>query len=91
MDVLEKDGGIIFLRKLKEGPTAESYGIHVARLAGLSPNVLERAERIMERLREREFTLTVNPIKNAVNSTLKSSKEKKRSDKPIDSTPSLFD
>ena len=58
MEVAEKDGGIVFLRRLQEGPAAESYGIHVARLAGLSPAVLERAERIMERLRERENTIT---------------------------------
>jgi DNA mismatch repair protein MutS len=47
MEVLEKDGGIVFLRRLKEGPAAESYGLHVARLAGLSPSVLERARQIM--------------------------------------------
>ncbi|MDR2922220.1 MAG: DNA mismatch repair protein MutS [Treponema sp.] len=58
MEVLEKDGGIIFLRKLREGPTAESYGIHVARLAGLSPAVLDRAEQIMDRLRERGVTVS---------------------------------
>jgi DNA mismatch repair protein MutS len=50
MEVLEKDGGIVFLRRLKEGPTAESYGLHVARLAGLSPAVLERAQQIMDQL-----------------------------------------
>jgi len=48
MEVLEKDGGIVFLRRLREGPAAESYGLHVARLAGLSPSVLERARQIME-------------------------------------------
>jgi len=51
MEVLEKDGGIIFLRRLREGPTAESYGIHVARLAGLSSAVLERATQIMGKLK----------------------------------------
>jgi len=60
MEVLEKDGGIVFLRRLKEGPTAESYGLHVARLAGLSPAVLERAQQIMQRLRERDVGLGVN-------------------------------
>jgi len=54
MEVLEKDGGIIFLRKLREGPTAESYGIHVARLAGLSASVLDRADQIMQRIKDRE-------------------------------------
>ena len=57
MEVLDQDGEIIFLRKLREGPAAESYGIHVARLAGLSEAVLERAERIMAKLRERDANL----------------------------------
>ena len=57
MEVQEKDGQVIFLRRLREGPASESYGIHVARLAGLSPSVLERAGHIMERLRERDAGL----------------------------------
>jgi DNA mismatch repair protein MutS len=57
MEVLEKDGGVIFLRRLREGPAAESYGLHVARLAGLTPAVLERAGQIMKRLRERDAGL----------------------------------
>jgi DNA mismatch repair protein MutS len=57
MEVLDQNGEIIFLRKLREGPAAESYGLHVARLAGLSEAVLERAERIMARLRERDASL----------------------------------
>jgi DNA mismatch repair protein MutS len=57
MEVLDQNGEIIFLRKLREGPASESYGIHVARLAGLSEPVLERAENIMARLRERDANL----------------------------------
>ncbi|MDR2746749.1 MAG: DNA mismatch repair protein MutS [Treponema sp.] len=57
MDVLNKDGEILFLRRVKEGPSAESYGLHVARMAGLSEAVLERAEVIMGQLRERERQL----------------------------------
>jgi DNA mismatch repair protein MutS len=60
MEVREKDGEILFMRKLKEGPAAGSYGIHVARLAGLSPAVLERAGQIMERLTERDAGLQKN-------------------------------
>jgi len=78
MEVLEKDGGIVFLRRLKEGPAAESYGLHVARLAGLSPAVLERARQIMEKLRDRDAGLretlpspgelaAVNRVENLVN------------------------
>jgi DNA mismatch repair protein MutS len=54
MEVLEKNGKIIFLRKLQEGPGAESYGLHVAGLAGIPPAVLERAQTILERLREKD-------------------------------------
>jgi DNA mismatch repair protein MutS len=57
MEVLDKDEKIVFLRKLKEGPAAESYGIHVAKLAGLSDAVLKRASLIMERLKERDADL----------------------------------
>jgi len=58
MEVIEQGEKIIFLRKLKEGPTAESYGIHVARLAGLSQEVLKRAGQIMKLLKERDTDLT---------------------------------
>jgi DNA mismatch repair protein MutS len=54
MEVLDNDGKIVFLRKLKEGPSSESYGIHVAKLAGLSQTVLARAGQIMELLKERD-------------------------------------
>jgi DNA mismatch repair protein MutS len=54
MEVIDRDGEIIFLRKLRDGPAAESYGIHVARLAGLSERVLSRARAIMERFAESE-------------------------------------
>jgi DNA mismatch repair protein MutS len=47
MDVAQRDGEIVFLRKLKEGPTAESYGLYVAALAGVPERVLRRAEEIM--------------------------------------------
>ncbi|MDR0402508.1 MAG: DNA mismatch repair protein MutS [Treponema sp.] len=57
MGVLEKDGEIVFLRKLKEGPAAESYGLHVAALAGLPETVLERAAALLAKLREGEAAL----------------------------------
>jgi DNA mismatch repair protein MutS len=53
MEVLDRDGEIVFLRKLKEGPAEESYGLHVARLAGLSGAVLDRAARVLEQIRRR--------------------------------------
>ena len=47
MDVCERDGKIIFLRKLREGPAEKSYGLHVAALAGLSERVLSRAGELL--------------------------------------------
>ncbi|MDR1307559.1 MAG: DNA mismatch repair protein MutS [Treponema sp.] len=54
MEVLERDGKIIFLRKLQEGPSAESYGLHVAGLAGIPAAVLERAQAVLDRIREKD-------------------------------------
>ncbi|MDR2965433.1 MAG: DNA mismatch repair protein MutS [Treponema sp.] len=58
MEVLDKGEKIIFLRKIKEGPAAESYGIHVAKLAGIPDTILKRASEIMARLKERDKDLT---------------------------------
>jgi DNA mismatch repair protein MutS len=48
--VKEWRGDIIFLRSLVEGASSHSYGIHVARLAGLPTAVIERAKEILARL-----------------------------------------
>jgi DNA mismatch repair protein MutS len=47
---------IVFLRKIVEGGTDKSYGIHVARLAGVPKEVLERAKVILSNLEESELT-----------------------------------
>jgi DNA mismatch repair protein MutS len=52
LEVTSGEGGeIIFRRRLVEGAAAESYGLHVARLAGLCESVLHRAEEIMRGLK----------------------------------------
>jgi DNA mismatch repair protein MutS len=48
--VKEWNDRIIFLRKLVPGATSRSYGIQVARIAGLPQDVLERAKEILENL-----------------------------------------
>jgi len=53
MEVVENGNDIIFLRKIKEGPGAESYGLYAAGLAGLPPRVLERARVILDGIREK--------------------------------------
>lgn len=44
----EENGNVTFLHKIKEGSIDKSYGIHVARLASLPENVLNRAEAILK-------------------------------------------
>ncbi|MFN3739839.1 MAG: DNA mismatch repair protein MutS [Thermodesulfovibrionales bacterium] len=46
---------IIFLRKIDEGPSDKSYGIQVARLAGLPEKVLDRAKEILSNLEKTEL------------------------------------
>jgi DNA mismatch repair protein MutS len=48
LEVLEKQGEIIFLKRVKPGPADSSYGIHVAKLAGLPLQVIESATKIMQ-------------------------------------------
>ena len=45
---------VLFLRKIKEGGTAHSFGIHVARMAGMPTPVLESAERTLRALENSE-------------------------------------
>jgi DNA mismatch repair protein MutS len=54
MRVKEWQGDVVFLHEVGEGAADRSYGIHVARLAGLPPAVLERAEAVLQRLEQGE-------------------------------------
>ena len=47
---------IVFLRKIVEGGTDKSYGIQVARLAGVPKSILTRAKEILGNLEESELT-----------------------------------
>lgn len=53
--VREHQGRIIFLRKLVLGAASRSYGIEVAKLAGLPPEVLARAKELLRNLEAGEF------------------------------------
>ena len=59
--VKEKGEDIVFLRKIVEGGTDESYGIHVARLAGVPKIVTKRADEILRSL-ERKSMLSGKKI-----------------------------
>lgn len=60
--VKEKDDDIVFLRKIVKGGADKSYGIQVAKLAGVPDNVIERAKEIVEELSNNDITEIVQNI-----------------------------
>ncbi|MBR4826996.1 MAG: DNA mismatch repair protein MutS [Bacteroidales bacterium] len=54
ISVKEEGHDVIFLRKLERGGVAHSFGIHVARMAGMPQEVITSAERILRDLERRE-------------------------------------
>ncbi|MEO7794749.1 MAG: DNA mismatch repair protein MutS [Thermoanaerobaculia bacterium] len=55
MAVKEWEDRIVFLRRVAPGSADKSYGIHVAKLAGLPASVLKRAEQVLANLEAKEF------------------------------------
>lgn len=53
VSVNEKDGHVVFLRKIIEGVADKSYGIHVAQMAGMPKSVTERATQILKDLEKK--------------------------------------
>ena len=76
--VKERGNEIIFLRRIKPGGADKSYGIQVAKLAGLPRAVMRRAEIILKELEQNEER-QVTPAKPS-----------KPSSPPADAAPSLF-
>lgn len=63
LDVLESDEEIVFLRKIKEGASENSYGIHVAKLAGVPQTVIKRADEILITLQKNTpYTDTLSQV-----------------------------
>ncbi len=60
--VKEWNEEVIFLRKLVEGGTNRSYGIQVARLAGIPPEVLKRAKEILKNIEGGELNGVGEPV-----------------------------
>ncbi len=50
MAVSESSGSVVFLRKIKDGASENSYGLHVAKLAGVPESVISRASQILSAL-----------------------------------------
>ncbi len=56
IDVEEKDDGILFLRTISRGGTSHSYGVEVAKLAGLPSKVITRSKEILQQLEEADIS-----------------------------------
>ena len=77
VSVKELNNKIIFLRKLQEGGSEHSFGIHVARMAGMPKQVVDRANDILKKLEkdhelelsEVELTEAHNPIEQLASKT----------------------
>ena len=56
VSIKEVGSKIIFLRKLVEGGSSHSFGIHVAKMAGMPPEVIDRAYQLLKQLEARTQT-----------------------------------
>lgn len=52
VSVREVDGKVVFLRKLQRGGSEHSFGIHVAKMAGMPPVIVKRAEQVLRNLEQ---------------------------------------
>ena len=86
MQVSEEGNQVVFLRKVKEGITQNSYGIHVASLAGIPVSVIERAKQILSKIQEESEANSIDF--DAVKTEQMTLKENKMTDEY--GTPGLF-
>jgi DNA mismatch repair protein MutS len=52
---------LVFLHRVKPGPASQSYGLHVAELAGVPRGVIERARRYLEALEQQQVAMSTSP------------------------------
>ena len=88
--VKEKGDDIVFLRKIVKGGADKSYGIQVAKLAGIPDLVINRAKEIVEELSEGDITTRVSEIATKDKVSRKKPKVKKYDEVDI-AQMSLFD
>lgn len=86
-----EDGNITFLHKIEEGSIDKSYGIHVARLAGLPDNLIKRADQILNvyENKERKRDIKIQealPLDDLVQKESPVEEELKKID-PMNTTP----
>lgn len=69
IDVREHNNEIIFMHKIVPGVASRSYGIHVARMAGMPQSVVSRAETVLSALESSETVASAQPMPTAPKST----------------------
>jgi DNA mismatch repair protein MutS len=62
----EREGEVVFLHRLERGRASKSYGIEVARLAGLPPVVLETAREVLSRLERYELEVFADETSSGI-------------------------
>jgi DNA mismatch repair protein MutS len=53
----DKEGGIVFLHRVMPGCAERSYGVHVAKLAGMPASIVRRAEDVLKQLESQKYTV----------------------------------
>lgn len=80
MEVLEQGESVVFLRKVKVGASENSYGIHVAKLAGVPEKVINRATEILSHIQN---VAENKPVLDSV-------PEYREEERPVPVAPGLF-
>lgn len=78
--VKEKGDDIVFLRKIVKGGADKSYGIQVAKLAGVPDRVIQRAKELVEELSQADISVKAKQIAQTNQSKCKSKKKVKQYD-----------
>ena len=69
VSVKEIDGKVVFLRKLVKGGSEHSFGIHVAKIAGMPPSIVKRANEVLKQLENNNRKDTISKDLSEVAST----------------------
>ena len=64
VSVKETKDSVLFLRKLQEGGSAHSFGIHVAKMAGMPQTVVQKAQKMLKQLEKDHSSKNINGTKD---------------------------
>ncbi|MFY7957809.1 MAG: DNA mismatch repair protein MutS, partial [Flavobacterium macrobrachii] len=65
VSVKELKDTVLFIRKLVKGGSAHSFGIHVAKMAGMPQTVIQKAQKLLKKLEKNHSSDALNTIKSA--------------------------